>query len=146
LHKEDKINSTNSPSGLRYLFILGAVGSFGTGVLATFFTDVVVALSGLSPLAIPAMQQSGALALGSFAAALLCLRTTNWNEVRITVVATFVIFLLTAIGAFSYVVLQRVATPLLILILGLSIVMTLGFGYYLWKYMQRGEVMGSGNA
>jgi hypothetical protein len=129
------------PSGLRYLFVLGTVGSFITGFPAVFFPSVIVALSGLSPEAIPAMQQSGALALGSTAAGLLCLRAVNWNEVRITVVGSFVTFLLTTIGAFYYVVLQGVATPGLILILIIGIVMTLGFGYYLAQYMQRGEVM-----
>jgi hypothetical protein len=39
------------------------------------------------------------------------------------------------------VVLQGVATPGLILILGVAIVMTLGYGYYVYKYAQRGEVM-----
>lgn len=129
------------PSGLLYLFVLGTIGSFITGFPAVFFPSVIVALSGLSPEAIPAMQQSGALALGSTAAGLLCLRTVNWNEVRITVVGSFVTFLLTTIGAFYYVVLQGVATPGLILILIIGIVMTLGFGYYLVQYLQRGEVM-----
>lgn len=130
------------PMGLRYLFILGVIGSFLTGFPAVFFPNLVVSLSGLSPDAIPAMQQSGALALGSFVAGLLCLRTSRWSDVRITVVSTFVIFLLTLIGAFYYVVLQGVATPGLILILAISVIMTVGFGYYTWQAFQRGEVMG----
>lgn len=135
------MKTTTYPSGLRYLFILGVIGSFLTGFPAVFFPSVIVALSGLSPEAIPAMQQSGALALGSFFAGLLCLRTSDWSQVRITVVASFVTFLLTTIGAFYYVVLQGVATPGLILILVIGVIMTLGFAYYLVQYIQRGEVM-----
>lgn len=131
------MQTSTYPSGLRYLFILGVVGSFLTGFPAVFFPGVVVALTGLSPDAIPAMQQSGALALGSFAAGLLCLRASDWGQVRITVVASFVTFLLTTIGAFYYVVLKGVSTPGLILILVVAIVMTFGFGFYLYRPMQR---------
>lgn len=131
------MNAATYPSGLRYLFILGATGSFVTGVGAIFFPGVIVSLSGLSPQAIPAMQQAGAFALGSFVAALMCLRIADWNQVRITTVSTFVIFLLTTVGAFYYVVLQGVATPALIFILVFAIVMTLGFGFYSYRAVQR---------
>lgn len=138
MSKSQTMNTSSYPAGLRYLFVLGAIGAFVTGFPAVFIPNLVVQLTGLSPAAVPAMQQSGALALGSFAAGLLCLRASNWSDVRITVVASFVTFLLTTIGAFYYVVLQGVATPGLILILVVSIVITAGFGYYLYKYMQRG--------
>src|SRR4030095_9612766 len=94
------LQTNEYPRGLRYLFILGAIGSFLTGLPAVLYPQLIVSLSGLSPEAIPAMQQSGAFALSYFVAALLCMRATSWSQVRITVIATFVVFLLTLIGAF----------------------------------------------
>ncbi len=129
------------PMGLRYLIILGTLGAFATGIPAVFLPTLVVALTGLSAEAIPAMQQAGAITIGFGVGGVFCLRAANWNEVRITVIASLASFALTTVGAFYYVVLQGVATPGLILILVVAVVMTLGYGYYVWHYAQRGEVM-----
>ena len=130
------MKTTMYPNGLRYLFILGAVGALAAGLPSVLTPTVVVGATGLSPQTVPVIQQAGALALGFFVAGALCWRATMWNEVRISVVASFVVFILTAIGAFYYVVLLGVATPGLIAILLVAIAMTVGFGFYLYKSMQ----------
>lgn len=131
------MNTSAYPSGLRYLFILGAIGALAAGLPSVLAPNIVIGLTGLSDQTAPVIQQSGALALGFFVAGLLCWRARDWSQVQISVVASFVVFVLTAIGAFYYVVLLHVATPGLIAILLAAIVMTLGFGFYLYKYMQR---------
>jgi len=125
------------PSGLKYLFILGALGALAAGLPSVLAPEFVVSVTGLSPQTVPVIQQAGALALGFFVAALLCWRASAWSEVRISVIASFVVFILTALGAFYYVVLLGVATPGLIGILVAAIVMTIGFGFYLFKSVQR---------
>ena len=135
------MNTSTYPSGLRYLLVLGTLGALATGLPSVFYPNIVVALTGLSPQAVPAMQQAGALTVGFGIAGVLCLLTANWREVRISVVASFATFALTTIGAFYYVVLQGVATPGLILILVIAIIMTLGYGFYLWQYSQKGELI-----
>lgn len=125
------------PSGLRYLFVLGAVGALAAGLPSVLLPALVVGATGLSPQTVPVIQQAGALALGFFAAGALCLRASAWDEVRISVMASFVVFVLTTLGAFYYVVVLGVATPGLIAILVVAAVMTLGFGFYLYQAMQK---------
>ena len=122
--------NTPIPSSLRYTFMLGAVASFITGVPSLLVPLMVVQLSGLDPKAVPAIQQAGALTFGYFIAGLMCLRATNWEQVRITVASSAIVFTLSAIGAFYYVVLQGVVTIGLIVILAASIVLALAFGYF----------------
>jgi hypothetical protein len=130
------MKTTTYPSGLRYLFILGGVGALLAGLPSVFLPSVVVDATGLSPQTVPVIQQAGALALGFCVAAFLCWRAVAWSEVRISLAASFVVFVLTAVGAFYYVILLGVATPGLIAILLAAIVMTLGFGFYLFQSIQ----------
>lgn len=131
------MNTTTYPSGLRYLFVLGALGALAAGLPSVLAPTVVIGATGLAPQTVPVIQQAGALALGFFVAAVMCWRATMWNEVRISVAASLAVFVLTALGAFYYVVLLGVATPGLIAILVAAIAMTVGFGFYLAKGMQR---------
>lgn len=124
------------PYGLRYLFVLGALGALAAGLPSVLLPDVVVGATGLSPQTVPVIQQAGALTLGFFAAGALCLRASAWDQVRISVMASFVVFVLTTLGAFYYVVVLGVATPGLIAILAGAAVMTVGFGYYLVQSRQ----------
>ncbi len=127
------MNTRNYPSGLRYLFLLGGLGALVAGLPSVFVPNLVIAATGLAPDTAPVIQQAGALALGFCAAAVLCWHAVAWNEVRISVAASFVVFVLTAIGAFYYVVLLGVSTPGLIAILVSAAAMTVGFGFYLAK-------------
>jgi hypothetical protein len=129
-------NMKTYPNGLRYLFILGGLGALVAGLPSVLVPNLVIAATGLAPETAPVIQQAGALALGFFAAAILCWRAAAWSEVRISVAASFVVFVLTAIGAFYYVVLLGVATPGLIAILVAALAMTIGFGFYLAKSRQ----------
>lgn len=130
--------STNTyPNGLRYLFVFGALGALAAGLPSVLLPDAVVGATGLSPQTVPVIQQAGALALGFFVAGVMCWRASMWSQVQISLVASFVVFALTAFGAFYYVVLIGVATPGLIAILVAAIAMTIGFGFYMYKSMQR---------
>ena len=60
----------------------------------------------------------------------MCLRATQWSQVKILTATGAVVNALSAIGAFYYVVLQGVATPGLITILVVTVVMTGLLGYY----------------
>lgn len=131
------MNTVTYPNGLRYLFILGALGALAAGLPSVFLPDAVVGATGLSPQTVPVIQQAGALALGFFVAGVMCWRATMWTQVHISLVASFVVFILTALGAFYYVVLLGVATPGLIAILAAAVGMTIGFGFYLFKSMPR---------
>lgn len=122
--------NTSIPSSLRYIFMLGLVASFITGVPALLVPLTVVQLSGLDPKAVPAVQQAGALTFGYFIAGLMCLRSTDWEQVKITVASSAIVFTLSAIGAFYYVVLLGVITFGLIVILAASLVLALAFGYF----------------
>jgi hypothetical protein len=122
--------NTPIPSPLRYTFMLGIVASFITGVPALLVPAMVARISGLDPKAVPAIQQSGGLTFGYLVAGLMCLRAANWDQVKITVASSAIVFILTAIGAFYYVVLQGVVTFGLIVILAASIVLALAFSYF----------------
>jgi hypothetical protein len=131
------MKTTTYPNGLRYLFILGALGALAAGLPSVFIPNLVVDATGLSPQTVPVIQQAGALALGFFVAGILCWRATMWSQVRISLIASFVVFVLTMVGAFYYVVLLGVAAPGLIAILVVALLMTLGFGFYVWQSIQR---------
>lgn len=131
------MNTNLYPNGLRYLFIFGALGALLAGLPSVLLPNVVVGATGLSPQTVPVIQQSGALALGFFVAGVMCWRATMWTQVHISLVASFVVFVLTALGAFYYVVLQGVATAGLIAILAAALAMTFGFGFYLYKSIQQ---------
>lgn len=118
------------PSGLRYTFMLGAFASFITSVPSLLVPLLVIQLSGLDPKATPAIQQAGALTFGYLIAGLMCLRATQWDQVKITVVSSAVVFALSAAGAFYYIVLQGVVAIGLIVILVVSVLMMALFGYF----------------
>jgi hypothetical protein len=127
--------------GLKIVFVIGALGSLLTGGLSVVIPLTVIALAGIDPAALPGVQQAGAATLGYFVGALLALRAKYWDEVRIIVAASVTFTILSTIGAFYYVVLQGVVSLGLIVILIASLILTVGFLYYLWKAAQRGELM-----
>src|SRR6476620_2512779 len=77
--KGESVNTSTYPSGLRYLFILGAIGALAAGLPSVLTPNIVIALTGLSDQTAPVIQQSGALALGFFVAGLLCWRAKDWS-------------------------------------------------------------------
>lgn len=123
-------------SGLKTVFLIGALGSLLTGGLSVIAPLFVINLSGLDPAALPAIQQAGAATLGYFIGALLALRARTWDEVRIIVAASITFTLLSTIGSSYYIFLQGVASLGLIVILIASVILTVGFAYYLYKYSQ----------
>jgi len=121
-------------SGLKLVFLIGAVGSLLTGALSVLAPDFVTSISGLSPAAKPAIQQAGAATLGYFVMSLFALRATDWDQVRIVVAGSLTFTALSTLGAFYYIFLVGVMTLGLIVILIASVILTVGFIYYLYKY------------
>ena len=120
----------SSPPGLKITMLIGAIGGFIFGILSMATPNVVIGLCGLDPAAAPAIQQSGAAAIGFSVAALMVSRASQWEQVRIAVLSIITFNLLSALGAFYYVVLQGVATAGLIAILIFSAFLTLAPGYF----------------
>ena len=123
-------------SGLKGLFVIQLLSSLLTGALGVFAPALIIGLSGLDLKATPAIQQAGALSLGYTLGALLALRATDWSQVQIFVAASLIAFGLSLIGAFYYVVILGVVAIGLIVILLASLIMTVGLGYYSFKYKQ----------
>ena len=68
--------------------------------------------------------------------AILALRASSWDQVRIFVVASLLAFALSLIGAAYYVFFVGVVALGLIVILIASLILTVGLTYYWWKYSQ----------
>jgi hypothetical protein len=124
------------PGGLRLVFGLGAAFSLLIALACMLIPGEVARACGLNSdaLTLPVFQQAGASVLGYAVAAFLCMRAANWQAVRIAVAGSVVFALLSALGAFYYVVLVGVATAGLVFILAYSLFLTVGLGYYLIKY------------
>ncbi|HLF27567.1 MAG TPA: hypothetical protein VJG32_14630 [Anaerolineae bacterium] len=123
---------TGLPAGLRLTFTMGAVISSVIAVACMLFPAEVAKFTGLNQdgFTLPVFQQSGAAVLGYALAALLSLRATRWEEVRIAVLGSLAFAAFSTAGAFYYVVLQGVATTGLVLLLIYSLLLTVGLGYY----------------
>lgn len=125
------------PFGLRLVFIISAIAATLYGVGAIVAPKFVADLSGLPGQDLPVYQQAGALSLGPALISILALRATTWDQVRIATAGLFVNVLLSAIGAFFYVVLQGVVSPALVVILVYTVYASIAFGYYLWVFRGR---------
>jgi hypothetical protein len=121
-------------NGLRVVFAIQAVSSFLTGVLGVFLPATIIQLSGLDLAATPAIQQAGALSLGYTLGAVMALRATNWEQVKIFVYASLLAFALSLIGAAYYIFIVGVVAVGLIVILIASILVTIGYGYAVYHH------------
>ena len=119
------------PIGLRLTFWFSVLGGLGFGISSIVVPELVASLSGLPGKDLPVYQQAGGAVLGFTIGSLLCLRATRWEQVRIPMIALGAFSLLSALGAFYYVVLKGVVTSALVVVLVYSIVLTAGLAYYL---------------
>lgn len=125
------------PSGLRISLLLAAIVTVVTGIgpiVAPKFFARIIGLPELDPI----YQMAGGATLGYAIAALLAMRATQWSEVRSFAAASFTYTLLSALGAFYYVILKRAVPPsqgpFLIVILVASLYFAVAFGYYLFVH------------
>lgn len=123
------------PSGLRIATQLAAVVTAVTGlgpIVAPKFFASIIGLPELDPV----YQMAGGATLGYAVAAIIAMRATQWSEVKAFAAASFTYTLLSAAGAFYYVILLGAVPPsqgpFLIVILLASIYFAASFGYYLF--------------
>lgn len=129
---------SNLPSGLRFTFLVAWVGGLVFALTSLAAPDLVARLSGLPGQDLPVYQQAGAAVLGYTVGAYLMWRAASWEQVKIALLAAFTFALLSALGAFYYVVLQGVVTSALVAILVYSIFLAASYGYYWWSQSQGG--------
>lgn len=123
--------STGLPTGLKFTFLVSAIGGLVFALSSMAVPDWVASLSGLPGKDLPVYQQAGAAILGYSVASFLSWRASNWDQVRIPIVSGITFSALSALGAFYYVVLKGVATPALIAVLIFSIYLAVALAYYL---------------
>ena len=121
-------------SDLRTLFVIQALATGIIGVLAMIYPSFVIRISGVDPNSIPVMQQTGGLSVGYAVAALLALRATSWEQVRVFVAAGLTANLMSLIGAVYYLSFIGVVSTGLLFLLAVSAVLSLGFVYAWRKY------------
>ena len=134
-------------SDLRTLFVIQALATGIIGVLAMIYPSFVIRISGVDPNSIPVMQQTGGLSVGYAVAALLALRATSWEQVRVFVAAGITANLMSLIGAVYYIFFIGVVSTGLIVLLAVYVVLSLGFVYAWRKYNRAGmaEPMAGGS-
>ncbi len=125
--------------GLRLTFWLSVLGGLGFGLASIAAPDVVAKLSGLPGQDLPVYQQAGGAILGFTVASWLCLRATKWSQVRIPMTGLVTFSLLSALGAFYYVVLKGVVTQALVAVLVYSALLSYGLAFYLLKFRNSKE-------
>jgi len=121
-------------SDLKTLFIIQLLGTGIPGLLAMIYPSFIITLSGLDLAAIPVMQQVGGLAVGYTIGALLALRATTWQQVRIFVAAGLTANAFSLIGAIYYIFFVGVVTTGLLILLVIYVILTAGFAYAWRKY------------
>lgn len=121
-------------SDLKALFVIQLLGTGIIGLLAMIYPSFIIRISGVDPNAIPVMQQTGGLSVGYAVAALLALRATTWDQVRIFVAAGLTANALSLIGAMYYIFFVGVVTTGLIVLLAIYVILTVGFAYAWRKY------------
>lgn len=125
------------PSGLRIALLIATIFTAVTGVGPIVAPKLFARIIGLPELD-PIYQMAGGATLGYAIAALLAMRATQWSEVRSFAAASFTYTLLSALGAFYYVILKRAVPPsqgpFLIVILLASLYFAVTFGYYLFVH------------
>jgi len=121
-------------SDLRTLFVIQALGTGVIGLLAMIYPSFIIRISGVDPNSIPVMQQTGGLSVGYAVAALLALRATRWEQVRVFVAAGITANLMSLLGAVYYIFFVGVVSTGLIILLAIYVVLTFGFVYAWRKY------------
>ena len=119
------------PVGLKWTFLISAIGGLGFAMSSMAAPDLVASLSGLPGKDMPVYQQAGAAILGYSVASFLSWRSTKWDQVRIPIIFGLTFSALSALGAFYYVVLKGVTTSALIAVLIFSAFLAVALGYYL---------------
>ena len=133
-------------SELRTLFVIQALATGLIGVLAMIYPSFIIRISGVDPNSIPVMQQTGGLSVGYAVAALLALRATRWEQVRIFVAAGITANLLGLIGAVYYIFFVGVVSTGLLILLAVYVVLTAGFIYAWRKYDRTGAMAPTGSS
>ena len=133
-------------SELRTLFVIQALATGLIGVLAMIYPSFIIRMSGVDPNSIPVMQQTGGLSVGYAVAALLALRATRWEQVRIFVAAGITANLLSLIGAVYYIFFVGVVSTGLLILLAVYVVLTAGFIYAWRKYDRTGAMAPTGSS
>jgi len=133
-------------SDLKALFVIQLLGTGIIGLLAMIYPSFIIRISGVDPNSIPVMQQTGGLSVGYAVAALLALRATTWEQVRIFVAAGLTANALSLIGAVYYMFFVGVVSTGLIVLLVIYVILTVGFAYAWRKYDRaKAEVIGGGS-
>jgi hypothetical protein len=121
-------------STLRTVFVIQVLSSGILGALSVIVPAFIIGLSGLDLAATPAIQQAGGLTMGYTLGAIMSLRATTWEEVKIFVYASFVAFAFGLVGAAYYIFLVGVVAVGLIIILVSSLIMVIGLGYAIYQH------------
>lgn len=133
-------------SDLRTLFVIQLLGTGIIGLLAMVYPSFIIRISGVDPNSIPVMQQTGGLSVGYAVAALLALRATRWEQVRVFVAAGITANLMSLIGAVYYIFFVGVVSTGLIVLLAIYVVLTAGFIYAWRKYDRAGAGQTTGGS
>jgi hypothetical protein len=133
-------------SDLRTLFVIQMLGTGIIGLLAMIYPSFVIRVSGVAIEAIPVMQQTGGLSVGYAVAALLALRATTWQQVRVFVAAGLTANLFSLIGAVYYIFFVGVVSTGLIILLAIYVVLAFGFAYAWRKYDRVGTMAPTGGS
>ncbi len=119
-------------SDLKALFVVQLLGTGLIGLLAMVYPSFIIRISGVAPDSIPVMQQTGGLSVGY--AALLALRATRWEQVRVFVAAGLTANVMSLIGAVYYIFFVGVVSTGLLILLAIYIILAVGFAYSWLKY------------
>ena len=122
------------PVGLKWTFLIAAIGGLVFALSSMAVPDLVASLSGLPGKDLPVYQQAGAAVLGYTVGAFLMWRAVNWEQIRVALISALTFAALSALGALYYVVLKGVVTGALVGVLVYSTFLTVAYGYYWWKY------------
>jgi len=121
-------------SDLRALFVVQMLATGIIGVLAMIYPSFIIRISGVDPNSIPVMQQTGGLSVGYAVAALLALRATRWEQVRVFVAAGLTANVMSLIGAVYYIFFVGVVSTGLLILLAVYVILAAGFVYTWMKY------------
>ena len=121
-------------SDLKALFVVQLLGTGLIGLLAMVYPSFIIRISGVAPDSIPVMQQTGGLSVGYAVAALLALRATRWEQVRVFVAAGLTANVMSLIGAVYYIFFVGGVSTGLLILLAIYIILAVGFAYSWLKY------------
>lgn len=130
-------------SDLKALFVVQMLATGIIGVLAMIYPSFIIRISGVDPNSIPVMQQTGGLSVGYAVAALLALRATRWEQVRVFVAAGLTANVMSLIGAVYYIFFVGVVSTGLLILLAVYVILAAGFVYTWLKYDRAPATSGS---